>query len=115
MHLEDYFEFDKVGDRDTIRIKGTRVGVEILLEEFSKGMPPEEIHKSYPTVTREQIYATITYYLHDQDKMDAYLKRSREAAEAAYQEWLRNHTPSPLEERLRKLRESSTADNRVSA
>ena len=115
MQLEDYFEFEMFGDLERIRVKGTRVGIDVLLDDFNKGTHPEEIQKSYPTVTREQVYATITYYLHNQDNVDAYLKRSREAAEAAYQEWRNTHTPSPLEERLRKLRASSAAENRASA
>src|SRR5947209_3475752 len=100
MHLKDYFEFEQHDDRERIRVKGTRVLIEILLEEFIQGVSPEKIQESYPTVTREQVYASITYYLHYQEEMDVYIKRSKEVAEAAYQEWRRTHKPAPLEERL---------------
>jgi uncharacterized protein (DUF433 family) len=108
MQLEDYFEFEKFDDRECIRVKGTRVLIEILLDEFNQGISPEKIQENYPTVTREQVYASITYYLHYRKEIDAYMEKSREVADAAYQEWLRTHTPSPLEERLRALRSGST-------
>jgi uncharacterized protein (DUF433 family) len=107
MQLEDYFEFEQFKDRDRIRVKGTRVDIDILLDAFHQGATPEQIQQSYPTVTREQVYATITYYLHNQQEVDAYLQRGREVAEADYQEWLRTHKPSPLELRLRQVRESA--------
>lgn len=107
MQLEEYLEFEKFDHCDRIRVKGTRVPIELLLELFNQGATPEQIQGSYPTVTREQVYATITYYLHNQAEIDAYLRRSREAAEAGYQEWKRTHTPSPLEEKLQRLREGT--------
>jgi len=106
MQLEDYFEFEKFEDMDLIRVKGTRVLIEVLLDEFNQGASAEHIQSQYRTVTREQVYATITYYLHNQAEVDAYMRRSRAAAEANYQEWKRTHKPSPLEERLRALRDS---------
>ena len=113
MQLEDYFEFEKFdtpfGEGEQIRVKGTRVAIEVLLDEFKQGATPEQIQQSYPTVSREQVYATITYYLHNQQAIDGYLERSRALAEANYQEWLRTHKPSPLEERLRAVREASRA------
>ena len=114
MQLEDYFEFDKFqtefGEGEQIRVKGTRMAIEVLLEEFLRGATAEQLHQSFPTVSREQVYATITYYLHNQEGIDRYLERSRALAEANYQEWLRTHTPSPLEQRLRAVREASRAN-----
>jgi uncharacterized protein (DUF433 family) len=107
MQLEDYLEFEQFDNSDRIRVKGTRVAIEVLLEEFIKGARPDEIQRNYPTVTGEQVYATINYYLHNQAEMDAYRQRSRDAADGAYQEWLRTHKPSPLEQRIRAVREIS--------
>jgi uncharacterized protein (DUF433 family) len=110
MQLEDYLEFEKLGNRDRIRVKGTRVGIEILVKAFRQGETPGQIHESYPNVTLEQVYATITYYLHNQQEVDDYLRRSSEEAEADYQDWLRTHKPSPLEEKLREVREGSAKE-----
>ncbi len=109
MQLEDYFTFEKFENCDRIRVNGTRVDIEIIIEEFKRGVSPEEIQQSYPTVTLEQVYATITYYLHNQAVVDDYIRRGEEVAEANYQEWRRTHKPSPLEERLRTVRAASQA------
>jgi len=50
----------------------------------------------------EKIYATITYYLSDRPKLDAYLLRVRQQREQRYQEWAAN--PSPLIQRLQAIR-----------
>jgi uncharacterized protein (DUF433 family) len=65
MQLEDYFDF--LAD-DDIRVKGTRVGIESILYEYIyRNLPPEEIVKHFYTVTLEQVYATILYYLKEKE------------------------------------------------
>lgn len=71
MLLEDYFHFLHPND---IRLKGTRVGIETVLYEFLyRSRSPEQIANTYPTITLEQVYATILYYYHKQPEIDAYL------------------------------------------
>jgi uncharacterized protein (DUF433 family) len=93
MLLEDYFDFEKFetkyGPVDRIRLKGTRVAIEIVIEEFNKGATPQEIVESYPSLALEQVYATIAYYLHNKAEVDEYNRRGEEIAEAHYQEYLR--------------------------
>ncbi len=98
MKLEDMFEFIN----PAIRIKGTRVGIEIVIEQFLKGVDPREIQRLYPNLTLEQIYATITYYLLNKEKTDAYIAEGIKQAEAAYEEQLKN--PSPGVTRLLKIK-----------
>lgn len=70
--LDDYFQF--LGP-DAIRVRGTRIGIETILDDYLAGASPEEIAARYRTLTLEQIYATITYYLHNRVEIDAYLQR----------------------------------------
>ncbi|MEG4572342.1 DUF433 domain-containing protein [Microcoleus sp. N3A4] len=71
MQLEDYFDFLAPND---IRIKGTRVGIETVLYDFiHRKRTPEEIAQSYRTLTLEQVYVTIVYYLHNQETVSKYL------------------------------------------
>jgi uncharacterized protein (DUF433 family) len=72
MQLEDYFNFL---DSDTIRIKGHRLGIEDLLDLYNSGYSPEQIALEFPSLTLEQIHATITYYWHNREEVDAYLSR----------------------------------------
>jgi len=105
MDLKDYFDFLS---EDDIRIKGTRVGIETVLEDYLGGASPEEIAARYRTLTLEQVYATITYYLRHQEEVDAYLARWRAYAEAAWQEQQRN--PPPVVRRLRELKARRQAE-----
>ena len=99
MELENYFDFLNADD---IRIKGTRVGIETVLDDYLSGVSPEEIVARYRTLTLEQVYATVTYYLCNQEEVDEYLERWRAYSEAAWQEQQRN--PPPVVRRLRELK-----------
>jgi uncharacterized protein (DUF433 family) len=109
MELRSYFEFLSPDD---IRIKGTRVGIETVLDDYLNGSSPEEIAACYRTLTLEQVYATITYYLHNQEEVDAYLARWRAYGEAAWQEQQRNPPEfvRELRERIQHKREALLAE-----
>lgn len=102
MELENYFNFVQ---ENVIRIKGNRIGIEIVLEDYLEGVSPEEILLCYPTLNLEKIHATILYYLARKEKVEAYLERVRQLDEAAEQEQLRNPPPYVVElwERFAKV------------
>jgi uncharacterized protein (DUF433 family) len=81
--LDDYFQ---VVEPDVIRVRGTRIGIETILDDYLAGASPEEIAARYRTLTLEQVYATITYYLHNRAEIDAYLQRWRSYDEMTWQE-----------------------------
>ena len=109
MEWNSYFDFLSADD---IRIKGTRVGIETVLDDYLSGASPEEIAARYRTLTLEQVYATITYYLHNQQEIDEYLERWRAYADAAWQEQQRNPPEfvRELRERIRRKREVLVAE-----
>ena len=104
MELADTFEFISP---ETIQIKGTRVGIEVVIEKFLEGASPEEIQRHHPHLTFKQIYATITCYLFNQERVDAYIKAGRKRVEAAYEEQRKN--PSLGVKRLIKIKEQREA------
>ena len=60
MQLEDYFDFLAPDD---IRIKGHRIGIESVLYEYIfHARTPEEIADIFPSLSLEQILATLLYY-----------------------------------------------------
>jgi uncharacterized protein (DUF433 family) len=97
MSWERYLDFVA---EDIIRIKGTRVGIETVIGDYRLGAAPEEIVIHYPTLTLQQVYATITYYLENRPAVDAYLERVRQRREQDWQEQERR--PSDF---VRSLRE----------
>ena len=101
IQLEDYFNFLAPND---IRVRGTRVGIETVLYEFiHQSQSREAIARRYPALTLEQVYATITYYLHNQTKIQAYLADWLAHGERMRAEQERNPTPAML--KLRQVRE----------
>ncbi|HLL79236.1 MAG TPA: DUF433 domain-containing protein [Ktedonobacteraceae bacterium] len=105
MQLEDYFDFLA---EDDIRLKGTRIGIETILYDFiHRQRTPETIAQSYPSLTLEQVYATVLYYLHNKEVVSKYL--------ADWLEWGRemrkqqNANPSSESQRLRRIKEERQA------
>ena len=100
MQLEDYFNFLAADD---IRLKGTRIGIEtILFDHLFRARTPEEIANTYPSLTLEQVYATILYSLHHKETVDAYMTDWLEWAERMREEQRRN--PPPVAKKLRRLK-----------
>lgn len=97
--LEDYFEFL---EPDDIRIKGHRIGIDNVLDYYLEGYTPEEIAANLPTLSLEQIHATITYYLRNRKEIDTYLLRLAAWREQRYQADRAN--PSPVVQRIRAIK-----------
>ncbi len=100
MLLEDYFDFLAPND---IRIKGHRVGIESVLYEYlHRGRTPEEIVRRFPSLSLEQIYATILYYLANHSQVTTYLTDWLEWGERMREEQARNPFPAILKLRQAK-------------
>jgi len=101
MNIEDYFDHLS---QDDIRIKDTRVGIESVLYEFiHREQSPEAIKKRFPSLTLEQVYATILYYLHNKSLIDAYMTEWLAYGQRMRQEQAAN--PPPVVVRLRYLKQ----------
>ncbi len=98
--LEDNFAFLAEND---IRVKGTRVGIETILYEYIHNSKTPEViaNHYYYSLTVEQVYATILYYLQNQEKVGAYLDDYLKYCQTAREEYEKN--PSPGAVRLREL------------
>ena len=109
MRLEDYFNFLAPDD---IRLKGTRIGIESILYEYiHRGQTPEEIAQRFDSVTLEQVYATILYYLHNREAVHAYVADWLEYCQKSREEQDRN--PDPALQRLRqRMREVEAAQRK---
>ena len=90
----------------TYRIAGTRVSLDSVVYAFRRGASPESIQRSYPSLTLEQIYGAITFYLSHQEEIDQYLlnaeaehEKLRAASRAAHPD---------LYEKLRARKEALT-------
>jgi uncharacterized protein (DUF433 family) len=57
------------------RIASSRISLDSVVYDFLNGLSPESILDHYDTLTLEQIYGAITYYLAHRAEVDAYLQR----------------------------------------
>lgn len=109
MQLEDYFDFQRPDD---IRLKGTRVGIETILYEYIyRARTPEEIGNIYTSLTLEQVYATILYYLHNKEAVSGYITNWLEWSHKMQEEQRRN--PPPVVVKLLKLKAEREAMKKV--
>lgn len=58
-----------------LRIGKTRVSLDSVIIAFNSGATPEQIVQDFDTLTLAEIYAAITYYLHNREEVDAYLEK----------------------------------------
>ncbi|NEO36915.1 MAG: DUF433 domain-containing protein [Moorea sp. SIOASIH] len=109
MKIEDYFDFIA---SDDIRIKGTRVGIEnVLYEYIYRNRTPEEILNCFYTITLEQVYATILYYLNNKEVVSQYIYDWLEWSHQ--QQKAQELNPPPGIVRLRKLKAEQEAKNKA--
>jgi uncharacterized protein (DUF433 family) len=86
-------------------VAGTRLGLDIIVEEFQRGRSPESILQDYPSIgSLAKVYGVITFILENPDAVAAYLKDQ----ERLWDEVKQKH-PIPVEllERLQRARELS--------
>jgi uncharacterized protein (DUF433 family) len=54
---------------------GSRVSLDSVVYQFLQGESPEAIVQAFPSLSLEQVYGGITFYLAHRAEIDAYLKR----------------------------------------
>jgi uncharacterized protein (DUF433 family) len=67
------------------RVAGTKVSLDSLVYAFWDGKSPETIAQSFPTLTLEQVYGAIAFYLGHRTEIDAYLQQGQRDYEAQRQ------------------------------
>jgi len=57
-------------------IVGTRVSLDSVVYAFLEGLSPEGIVDSFATLTLEEVYGALAFYLGHREAVEAYLKQS---------------------------------------
>ena len=101
----------RVDPQGTVRVGGTRLTLESVLDIFNQGTSSREIVEAFPDLELADVYAVITYYLRHRADVDAYLQeqaskaasiRRQIAERQGDQEGLRERLVARREERERK-------------
>ncbi len=85
-----------------LRVAGTRVTLDIVLESFLDGATPEEIVQRYPALELVAVYEVIGYYLRHQEQLNTYLENGRTRAEAVRAEVETRYNSVGIREQLLK-------------
>jgi hypothetical protein len=75
-----------------------------VVREFREGQSPETIRSDFPTLSLEQVYGAITFYLGHKDQLDQDMA-ARERLEDAFSE--EHPAPPDLKEKLARERGQS--------
>jgi uncharacterized protein (DUF433 family) len=73
-----YIEILGPGD---VRVRGTRINLCLVVEEYLEGQMPEQMVLSYPSLTLESIHGVLAYYLGQREAVDRYVQLWREKVE----------------------------------
>jgi len=84
-------------------VKGARVSLDSIVYSFKDGESPETIRQNFPSLTLEQVYGAITFYLAHRDEVDVNILEGEEELERSVPH-LSKSRPD-LYARLQKARE----------
>ncbi|MEM8545634.1 MAG: DUF433 domain-containing protein [Cyanobacteria bacterium P01_H01_bin.119] len=63
-------------------LSGSRVSLDSIIYGFRNGDSPESIAQAFPTLTLEQVYGAIAFYLANRNEVDVYLAEENAAFDA---------------------------------
>ena len=64
-------------ESNSYRITGTRVSLDSIVYDYLSGLSPESIADNFDTLSLEQVYGAITYYLSRRQEVDRHLMQNR--------------------------------------
>jgi len=108
--MADESSFISTDSYGVMRVAGTRISIDSVVVGFQQGQSPEEIQRNFPSLTLEQVYGVITFYLGHRNEIEKYL--SRQNALWAEARAKAEQRPSAAVQRLRQLREAKAEQPR---
>jgi uncharacterized protein (DUF433 family) len=82
------------------RIADSRVSLDSVVLAYWDGKSPEAIVEEFPTLSDEQVYGAIAFYLHNRQEIDEYLSQQESKWQQLATE--SNANSGPLLDRLRR-------------
>lgn len=82
----------RVDESGIVRVGESRVSLDELLDEYERGLSPEEMVQAHEALDLHDVYAVLAYYLRHTDEVHEFLNRRREEAQNPQ---LRFETGSP--------------------
>ncbi|HLQ46614.1 MAG TPA: DUF433 domain-containing protein [Planctomycetaceae bacterium] len=91
-------------DQQVFRVGKARVPLESVVISFREGASAETIHEQYPSLSLEEVYGAIAFYLGERKLVDINLQRQRESYDQQRLSW--NARSDRLVRKLRAAQEA---------
>jgi len=65
-------------DNGVLRVTGTRIPLELVVEHYRGGETPEQIVEAFDTLRLSDVYTLIGYYLENRAAVDEYVRQMEE-------------------------------------
>lgn len=85
------------------RIAGSRVSLDSVVHAYWDGKSPEAIAEEFPSLSAEQVYGAVAFYLRNKQEIDQYLSHQGDKWQQFATRSREQH--GPLLERLRNRRQ----------
>jgi uncharacterized protein (DUF433 family) len=108
--MGDISRFISTDSHGVLRVAGTRISIDSVVIGFQQGQSPEEIQRNFSSLTLEQVYGVITYYLGHPAEIDEYLRHQDAVWEKARAK--AEQHPSAALQRLREMRKAQAEQPR---
>ena len=94
-----------------IYITGTRITLDTVVATFKDGATAEEIVYEYPSLNLADVYSVISYYLREQSKIEAYLRKRQLRSDEIRKQNEARFDPQGIRDRLlARRKEPSTIE-----
>jgi uncharacterized protein (DUF433 family) len=100
----------RVDEHGVLRVGDTRVSLDSVVYAFRQGHAPETIRQLCSTLSLEEVYGALAFYLANREEEDRYLERQQQAWDQLRQK--ADLQPPGVVERLRALQAASLAEKR---
>ncbi len=89
------------GDDETVRVKGSRVTLDVIVKQFRQGATAEQIAEDFPSLTLREVYGAIYFYLDNTAEVEDYLLNQADAARETWEFVAQTLDSSALRARIR--------------
>jgi uncharacterized protein (DUF433 family) len=99
-------------DAGTVRVAGTRVTLETVVEHFRGGATAGAIAERFPVLSAADVHAVLAYYLRHRDEVDHYLAEQDRQADETMASLAGHHQPwRKVSKRLRARQNPGAGDD----
>lgn len=85
----------RLDEEGTIRLKDSRLTLDVILEAYQEGASPVTIAGWFDSLTLADVYAILGFYLSNKEQVDEYLHRREQEAEEIRRQIEASQPPRP--------------------